>query len=204
MLVLKNVLNLSILLGVLLLIIVQERVNTVLKQLLHLGGVYFIYIRLVTDTERPFLKQRLLHAELLRGAVEHLLFVRLRSNQPVHLDFKLLADPVGSGDCLQVVLRVPVRVEDNDDPSFGEVDAKPASPGCEQKDPELVVLVEPLDAGNPVLALDSACKHLTPNLLELEIILNNFDHSFELAKHQHLVAFTLVLVNKLVKQLQFA
>jgi hypothetical protein len=200
-LILKNVLNLCILLRVFLLIIVKERVDTVLQQFLHLSGVYFIYIRLVTYTERTFLKQCLLHAELLRSAVEHLLFIRLRSNQPVNLYFKLLADPMSSCDCLQVVLRVPVRVEDNNDPGFGEVDAKPASPGSEQKDPELVILVESLDAGDPVLTFDCACKHLTANLLELEIILNDFDHPFELAKHQHLVTFTLVLVDELVKQL---
>jgi hypothetical protein len=188
-LILKNVLNLCILLRVFLLIIVKERVDTVLQQFLHLSGVYFIYIRLVTYTERTFLKQCLLHAELLR------------SNQPVNLYFKLLADPMSSCDCLQVVLRVPVRVEDNNDPGFGEVDAKPASPGSEQKDPELVILVESLDAGDPVLTFDCACKHLTANLLELEIILNDFDHPFELAKHQHLVTFTLVFVDELVKQL---
>ena len=74
-------------------------------------------------------------AENLEDNVPHdLLFQRALGNQPVHVDDLLLPDTVRAVHRLQVRLRVPVRVIEDDDVGGGEVDAEPARAGREEED----------------------------------------------------------------------
>ena len=54
--------------------------------------------------------------------------------ESVDVDRVLLPDPVRAGHRLEVVLRVPVRVEDDDGVGRREVDAEAAGAGGEQED----------------------------------------------------------------------
>lgn len=52
---------------------------------------------------------------------------------PVDVDSVFLADPVGPRHGLQVVLGIPVTVEDNHSVSSGQVDAQAACPGGQKE-----------------------------------------------------------------------
>lgn len=107
-------------------VVVHEGVGAVLEEVLDLLRVLLelsecpqlqsalhcdvLVVRVLV--ERALAEQRLLHPQFLRGSLEHLLLVGLRRDQPVYLHFELLPDSVRARDRLQIVLRVPVRVED--------------------------------------------------------------------------------------------
>lgn len=57
------------------------------------------------------------------GPFEHFGLIGVASDEPIHLHLALLADSVRSGSGLHVVLRVPIRVVDDDNVRAGEVDA---------------------------------------------------------------------------------
>ena len=68
----------------------------------------------------------LIQPQLLGGSLEHLRLIGLRGDQTVHLHFLLLADSMGTRSGLHVVLRVPVRIEDDHDVGAGQVDPQPS------------------------------------------------------------------------------
>ena len=59
--------------------------------------------------------------------------INFREGAPVDVDGGVLADAVSTGHGLQVVLRVPVRVKDDDRVSRGQIDPKPASARRQQE-----------------------------------------------------------------------
>ena len=79
--------------------------------------------------EGSFLEKSLLHSELFACSVEHLLLVSARCDETIDFNLEFLADPMGSSYGLQVVLRIPIRVKDDDDSSFGQIDAQATCSG---------------------------------------------------------------------------
>jgi hypothetical protein len=121
------------------------------------------------------LDDKLVKAELLRGALEHALLDGLFRDEPVHIDLFGLTDAVRAIHCLEVSLRVParhmsvshsdmrawksrpIRVVEDHDIRGREVDTEPTSARGEEKD-ELfrVGLVVLVDTRNTVLVRGAA------------------------------------------------
>ena len=112
-----------------------------------------------------------------------MLLISLGGDEPVDLDLKSLPYPMGSRNGLKIVLRVPIRVINDNNPGFGEIDAQSSGPRGQQKYAELVILIEPLDTDGSVLTLDCTCQDLVPDLLVHEIVLDDICHAFELRKY---------------------
>ncbi len=65
--------------------------------------------------------------------VKHVSLVCVTSDQPVHLDGFVLTNPMTASLCLEVVLRVPVRVVDDDSVSCREVDTETPRTSAQQE-----------------------------------------------------------------------
>jgi len=59
---------------------------------------------------------------LLFGTLNDFLLHRILCDKPVYIDLLLLSNSVSSGLCLQVILRIPVRVKDDNCVGRGQVD----------------------------------------------------------------------------------
>jgi hypothetical protein len=98
----------------------------------------------------PLLNDQLIQPQLLRRPLQHPLLHAPLRDEPEHVNLLRLPDPMRAVHRLQVRLRVPVRVVQDDDVGGGEVDAEPAGAGGEEEDEllgaGLVVLVDGDDA----------------------------------------------------------
>lgn len=70
--------------------------------------VFFIVVKLAA------LHDQVVHLQLASGTLNNLFFNSALCNKSVDNYVSLLADSVCSVDCLQINLRVPVAIEDND------------------------------------------------------------------------------------------
>ena len=105
---------------------------------------------------------------------------------------------MSSGYCLQVILRVPVWIKDNHYSSFGQIDTETTSTGCEKEHSKFIIFIKTGYRNATVTTLDTSCEQLKSDLFDLEISLNDIDHALELWENQHLMAFTLVFLYKLI------
>jgi hypothetical protein len=103
---------------------------------------------------------------------------------------------------LQIVLRIPVRIKNNNHSGFRQIDSQTSSFGRQQEHSELVVLIEPLNTCDSILAFHSASQHLASHLFVVQKILNYVYHTLELAENQHFMSFISVLVYELIEQLK--
>jgi len=83
--------------------------------------------------EVALLNDDLIETQLHLGTFNHLLFHRLLCDKAEDVDLLLLANTMCAILCLQIDLRVPVAVVEDDNVGRGQVDAKAASSSCEQK-----------------------------------------------------------------------
>jgi hypothetical protein len=106
------------------------------------------------------LDHQLVPDQLVFLEVQHALLDRVLSDQSIDQHWPSLPDAVGSVCCLQVVLRVPVDVVDDDPVCRHQVEAQSSCSGGEEEDGVFWVVVEPLHVGIPLLktvtAVDSA------------------------------------------------
>ena len=84
---------------------------------------------------------------------------------------------------LKIVLRIPVRIKNNNHSRFRQVDPEPSSLGRQQKNSKLIVLIKPLNTCDAILTLDSASEHLASHLFVIQKIFYDIYHSSELTKH---------------------
>ena len=102
----------------------QETKDALLEKGLHLVlGEFAVSGGLSCLFELPSNEDGFVESQLLCCPLEHLSLVSVASDQSVHLHFTLLTDTVCPCYGLDVVLRVPVRIIDDDHVGAGEVDA---------------------------------------------------------------------------------
>lgn len=124
--VLDDVIDISLEEGFLLtlFIILEEAKDSFLQESLHfILGELVLVGALASFLEMSANEDGLVESELLGGSFEHFSLVSVAGDQSVHLHFALLADPVRSRCGLHVVLRIPIRVIDDDHICAGKVDA---------------------------------------------------------------------------------
>ena len=85
----------------------------------------------------PLLDNELVESQLLRRALEHTLFNTALRDETEYIDLLRLADTMSTIHCLQVGLRIPVAVVQDDDVGSRQVDSEPAS-ACRQQEDELL------------------------------------------------------------------
>eukprot|EP00960_Hanusia_phi_P069150 767012-Hanusia_phi.AAC.11 len=152
---------------------------------------------------RPLLPgdHRLLQPLLLRGSLQHPPLIRLHRDQPVDLHLPRLPDPVAPCLRLQVVLRVPVAVEDDDCVGCRQVDPHPSRLGADEKyeavTPLLVVAIDralshvPADPAVDALKGEVPCPH---------VLLEHVEHADELAEDQDTMVLRAQLGEDLVEE----
>ena len=74
-------------------------------------------------------KDGLIKSKLLSCSFEHFSLIGVTSNETIYLNLTFLADSMGSGCCLHVILRVPIRIIDNDHICACEIDTHTTSFG---------------------------------------------------------------------------
>ena len=89
------------------------------------------------DAEPPLLDDEAVEVQLALRTLEDLLLERVLDAQPVDGHGAGLADPVRAVLCLQVSLRVPIRVIQDDSVGGEQVDAQPARASREHEDEDV-------------------------------------------------------------------
>ena len=143
--------------------------------------------------------------QLHRGPLHDLLVDRVLRDHPEHLDLLLLPDSVRPVHGLQVHLRVPVGVEEDDDVGSVEVDAEAAGPRGQHED-ELgrarsVVL---LDLRVPVLVGRLAVDAAVVVAAEPAVVLQDVEHARHLSEDEDARVLALQLGEQLVEDGQLA
>ena len=103
---------------------------------------------------------------------------------------------MGSRDSLKVILRVPVWVINNNHSSFGQIYAEAAGAGRQQKNPEFIIFVEPLDTDSSVLALHRSSQNLISYFFVDKVIFDDISHPPELREYEHLMVIISILLYK--------
>lgn len=104
----------------------------------------------------PLLDNQLLEAALPIRLLEECLLDCRGSGKAVHNDRFFLSDPVRAVLRLQVLLRVPVAVEEDDCVSGGKVDTEAARARAEQKQVPSSIMIEAPDLLSAIRLGDSA------------------------------------------------
>ena len=130
------------------LLLVRSYAILVSASTLHSNGRH-----LTLRSLRPaLLDNELVQPKLLRRPLQHPLLDATLRDEPEHIHLLRLPNPVRAIHRLQVSLRVPVRVVQDDNVSSGEVDAEAPSTGRKQEDELLRVgLVVFVDRDDTVL-----------------------------------------------------
>ena len=135
-----------------------------LIQLLQLDVVLSFVAPLVLE------KEGLVQSQLFRGANIHLAFIGVLRDEPEHLHLINLADSMRPGNCLHVVLWVPIGVVYNDDVGASEVDSQPPCLGGQQKYlKHFLVLVKLQNLLLPIFRLGLPVNQVIRYVVEVEV-----------------------------------
>jgi len=164
-----------------------EKILNLLLGQLHIGRHLILpLIELVLIAHGA--EHSLVQAQLQRGLVEHLALVRVRRDQPVDGHVLLLADAVAARLRLQVILRIPVAVVDDDGVGGRQVDAEAARPRAQQEHELVAVgLAVAVDGLLALLAANAAVDALVGEALEHQVVLDDVQDADHLREDEHLV-----------------
>ena len=138
---------------------------------------------------------------LVLCALEDVLLDGVLRDEAVDVDELLLPDAVAARLRLQVVLRVPVRVEDDHRVRRREVDAEPARAGGEEEDEVLGAgLVEAVHRALALLAGHRAVEPLVLPALQAQVLREDVEHPHHLREDEHAVPGRLQPLEQLVEQ----
>ena len=148
--------------------------------------------RLATITDKT-LEFALLHHQLLQPAFpvrfleERLLDGPLR-RETIYDDRSRLADAVGAVLRLEVLLRIPVGVEEDDRVSGGEVDSLPARAGAKKEELAVFVGVEIFDLDAALVLLDGPIDAAAlPAVQQRDPVFEDVEGRFELREDKNFV-----------------
>lgn len=77
----------------------------------------------------PINENSFIEAEFLSCPLEHLSLIGITRDESVDFDLAFLTNPMSSGRRLNVVLRIPIRVVDDDNVGASQVDSDPSGLG---------------------------------------------------------------------------
>mmetsp|Transcript_16565 Transcript_16565/g.57911 ORF Transcript_16565/g.57911 Transcript_16565/m.57911 type:complete len:886 (+) Transcript_16565:420-3077(+) len=155
--------------------------------------------------EAPLLDDDGVEVQLTLRALDDLLLHSLLRDEAEHAHLLLLPDAVRAIHGLQVHLRVPVAVVEDDDVGRGEVDAEPAGArGQQEHEAVALVLRVAVDGLLPQVARDGTVQALVHVAAEAQVLLERVEHLDELREDEHAVALRLELRQQLVQQHELA
>mmetsp|Transcript_40485 Transcript_40485/g.61745 ORF Transcript_40485/g.61745 Transcript_40485/m.61745 type:complete len:265 (-) Transcript_40485:1912-2706(-) len=157
---LDDLINISLHVFVFLVAGVDDLLGSVLDHGQHFVRGHLVFF-IVRSIELASLHDQVIDLQLASRPLDDLLFDRFLGYEPVDDNVSLLADSMGSVDCLQVHLRVPVGIEDYNHIGRMQINSNSSSPGRQNE--ELLVgvfLLEVFDArvslSSRGLAIDTA------------------------------------------------
>mmetsp|Transcript_24257 Transcript_24257/g.71712 ORF Transcript_24257/g.71712 Transcript_24257/m.71712 type:complete len:740 (-) Transcript_24257:1603-3822(-) len=182
-----------------------SRAEDLVRAVPHRGEGLLLAERLLLLGEPALLDDGVVHLQLLLRALDNLLLDRVLGDEAEDLDLLLLPDPVRAVHRLQVGLRVPVAVEEDDCVGRLEVEPEPARARREHKDEVVrarrVELAEQLAA---ILALGAAVEAEVLVVAQVEVELEQVHQLHHLREDEHAVAERLQLWQDAVEELELA
>mmetsp|Transcript_5217 Transcript_5217/g.14953 ORF Transcript_5217/g.14953 Transcript_5217/m.14953 type:complete len:218 (+) Transcript_5217:754-1407(+) len=130
----------------------------------------------------------LVQHHLALGPGKDILLHRVGSHKPVNVDRVFLPNSVGARHGLQVVLRVPVRVKQQDRVCGRKVDAQSSRPGGQQERKiRGIRSIEPVHGLVPLLRRGGPVQTLVPIPLAVHVLADNVQHADHLGENEHTV-----------------
>mmetsp|Transcript_6942 Transcript_6942/g.13213 ORF Transcript_6942/g.13213 Transcript_6942/m.13213 type:complete len:216 (+) Transcript_6942:1287-1934(+) len=147
----------------------------------------------------------LVQPELHRRPLEHLALVRVCGYQPVDLDIFRLPNPVAPRLRLDVVLRIPVRIVNNDSVCRSEVDAD-AARACAKEEDKYIrsFLRETVDPSLAIRGLHRSVQPFVRVRAIVQVVFQYVQHPDHLRENEHPVALGLQLRKELVHEHELA
>ena len=144
---------------------------------------------------------RLLESKLLIGSIEQVHLVRLARHQAVDAHQLGLSDAMAARLGLQVVLRVPVGVVDDDGVGRRQVDADAARARAEEEEEGgRAFRTEAVDGLLPFVTGDRAIEPLVLEAAQLDVLLDEVQEHRELREDEDAVALLLQVRQQLVQE----
>ncbi|KAI6748785.1 hypothetical protein HG531_007732 [Fusarium graminearum] len=141
---------------------------------------------------------------LLSGSFQNLFFDSIFRDKSIHNNLFGLADTMGSIHGLQIGLRVPITIIQNNDVGSCQVDAQTTSTCCKEKDellrPRLIVLINSSDS---VLVGGSTINSAVLVLSENAVIFKDVQQSTHLGEDENTAALLLESLKQFVEYSHF-
>lgn len=95
--------------------ILQEAKNTLFEESLHLSFWQFILTRALSSLFKVATNEdSFVQSKFLCRSFKHFSLISIASDKSIDLNFTFLADSMSSGSSLNIVLRIPIRIIDDD------------------------------------------------------------------------------------------
>ena len=147
----------------------------------------------------------MLEAELLVGRIEEVHLVRISRHQPVDAHELGLADAMAARLGLQIVLRVPVGIVDDDRVGGRQVDAHAARARAQQEEKGIRVRrAVAVDGSLPLVASHRPVQALVAEASQLDVLLDQVEEHRELREEEHTVPLLAQVRQELVEQQHLA
>mmetsp|Transcript_1799 Transcript_1799/g.3413 ORF Transcript_1799/g.3413 Transcript_1799/m.3413 type:complete len:275 (-) Transcript_1799:852-1676(-) len=192
----------GLLFGGTLLVFLENIVGAVLEKLFHLFLRHDVFVAAGLDS----LEDCLVEAHLHTGHVKHLHLICFACEETVNLHILCLTNSMASCLRLEIILRIPIRVKYDTSVSSGKVNTHTARTRGQQHDERLlspILGILGLESINRRLTLHPGNGTVDPFDLkgaEVEIILDDVQHDFELAEEQNAMTIRLQPRKQLVQQ----
>jgi hypothetical protein len=102
------------------------------------------------------LNDHLIKLQFLRSSLQDSLFDSILSDEPEDIDLLSLTDSMSSVHGLQIGLRVPIRIKQNDNIGSDQIDTQSTSSSCQEEDKLLAAWsIIVIDGGNSGFVIGS-------------------------------------------------
>lgn len=141
----------------------------------------------------------------LPGSGQYFLLDRIDSHETQHTHLVLLTNTMSTILSLQVLMRIPIRVEDNDRVGFLQVETETTSTRGQQENK--IVRIGIVENSEQITTLLGFGATIETQILEIavdEIVLHDGHELSHLTKHEHTMSSLLELGQDAIEQLEFA
>ena len=169
----------------------------------HFIGTDFTLLLGVRLVELATLHDQVINLKLPGSTLDNFFFHRFFCDEPINNDFPFLADTVRPVDGLQVHLRIPIRIENDDDVGLMEVDANTAGPRREYEDLLLALgILEVINAEVALVRRRLPVDSTIPIASNPQHVVKNVHELRHLAEDEYLAVFADQLRDQVVEDFE--